>query len=33
MSELDRGEAQLKNLVTGEQRAVSLDLLADAIRQ
>jgi histidyl-tRNA synthetase len=31
--ELDRGEAQLKNLATGEQRAVSLDLLADAIRQ
>jgi histidyl-tRNA synthetase len=31
--ELDRGEAQLKNLVTGEQRAVSLDLIADAIRQ
>jgi histidyl-tRNA synthetase len=29
--ELERGEAQLKNLATGEQRAVSLDLLADAI--
>jgi histidyl-tRNA synthetase len=29
--ELDRGEAQLKNLKTGEQRAVSLDLLAEAI--
>jgi histidyl-tRNA synthetase len=29
--ELDRGEAQLKDLATGEQRAVSLDLLADAI--
>ena len=29
--ELDRGEAQLKDLGTGEQRAVSLDLLADAI--
>jgi len=29
--ELDRGEAQLKNLATGEQKAVSLDLLADAI--
>jgi histidyl-tRNA synthetase len=29
--ELDRGEAQLKNLETGEQRAVSLDLLAEAL--
>jgi histidyl-tRNA synthetase len=29
--ELDRGEAQLKNLRTGEQRAVSLDLLAQAL--
>jgi histidyl-tRNA synthetase len=29
--ELDRGEAQLKNLQTGEQRAVSLDLLAQAL--
>ena len=29
--ELDRGEAQLKNLVSGEQRSVSLDLLAEAI--
>jgi histidyl-tRNA synthetase len=29
--ELDRGEAQLKNLATGEQRSVSLDLLAEAI--
>jgi histidyl-tRNA synthetase len=29
--ELDRGEAQLKDLATGEQRSVSLDLLADAI--
>jgi histidyl-tRNA synthetase len=29
--EIDRGEAQLKNLATGEQRAVSLDLLAEAI--
>lgn len=29
--ELDRGEAQLKNLSTGEQRAVSLDLIAEAI--
>ncbi|MCL6730824.1 histidine--tRNA ligase [Sphingomonas hankyongi] len=31
--ELDRGQAQLKNLSTGEQRGVSLDLIADAIRQ
>jgi histidyl-tRNA synthetase len=31
--ELDRGEAQLKDLGTGEQRSVSLDLLAEAIRQ
>jgi histidyl-tRNA synthetase len=30
--ELDRGEAQLKNLSTGEQRSVSLDLIADAIQ-
>lgn len=29
--ELDRGEAQLKDLTTGEQRSVSLDLIADAI--
>src|SRR3954453_2852249 len=29
--ELDRGEAQLKNLQTGEQRPVSLDLLAEAL--
>jgi histidyl-tRNA synthetase len=29
--ELDRGEAQLKTLETGEQRAVSLDRLAEAI--
>jgi histidyl-tRNA synthetase len=29
--ELDRGEAQLKDLTTGEQRPVSLDLIADAI--
>jgi histidyl-tRNA synthetase len=29
--ELDRGEAQLKNLASGEQRSVSLDLLAEAI--
>ena len=29
--ELDRGEAQLKDLATGEQRSVSLDLIADAI--
>jgi histidyl-tRNA synthetase len=32
-SELEAGEAQLKDLATGEQRAVSLDLLGDAIRQ
>jgi histidyl-tRNA synthetase len=31
--ELDRGEAQLKTLATGEQRSVSLDLLAEAISQ
>ena len=31
--ELDRGEAQLKDLSTGEQRAISLDLIADAIAQ
>ena len=30
--ELDRGEAQLKDLGSGEQRAVSLDLLGEAIR-
>jgi len=29
--ELERGEAQLKDLSTGEQRAVSLDLIAEAI--
>ncbi|HWC57128.1 MAG TPA: His/Gly/Thr/Pro-type tRNA ligase C-terminal domain-containing protein, partial [Sphingomicrobium sp.] len=29
--ELDRGEAQLKKLVSGEQRSVSLKLLAEAI--
>ena len=29
--ELDRGEAQLKDLSTGEQRAVSLDLIGQAI--
>ena len=29
--ELDRGEAQLKDLTTGEQRSVSLDLIAEAI--
>jgi histidyl-tRNA synthetase len=29
--ELDRGEAQLKDLATGEQRAVSLDLISQAI--
>jgi histidyl-tRNA synthetase len=31
--ELNRGEAQLKNLESGEQRAVSLDLLAEALGQ
>jgi histidyl-tRNA synthetase len=31
--ELELGEAQLKDLATGEQRAVSLDLIGDAIRQ
>jgi histidyl-tRNA synthetase len=30
--ELDRGEAQLKDLASGEQRPVSLDLIGDAIR-
>jgi histidyl-tRNA synthetase len=29
--ELDRGEAQLKDLKTGDQRSVSLDLIAEAI--
>ena len=29
--ELERGEAQLKDLSSGEQRAVSLDLIAEAI--
>jgi histidyl-tRNA synthetase len=32
-NELDAGEAQLKDLTTGEQRAVSLDLIGDAIRR
>jgi histidyl-tRNA synthetase len=32
-NELDSGQAQLKDLMTGEQRAVSLDLIGDAIRQ
>jgi histidyl-tRNA synthetase len=30
--ELDRGEAQLKDLTSGEQRSVSLDLISEAIR-
>jgi histidyl-tRNA synthetase len=30
-NELDRGEAQLKDLVSGEQRPVSLDLIAEAL--
>jgi histidyl-tRNA synthetase len=29
--ELERGEAQLKDLATGEQRSVSLDLIGEAI--
>ena len=29
--ELDRGEAQVKELATGEQRAISLDLIGEAI--
>jgi histidyl-tRNA synthetase len=32
-NELESGQAQLKDLATGEQRAVSLDLIGDAIRQ
>lgn len=32
-NELESGEAQLKDLTTGEQRAVSLDLIGDAIRK
>ena len=31
--ELARGEAQLKDLATGEQRTVSLDRIGEAIRQ
>ena len=31
--ELDRGEAQLKDLATGEQRPVSLELLTEAIAE
>ena len=31
--ELERGEAQLKNLTTGEQKAVSLQRIGEAIRQ
>lgn len=31
--ELDRGEAQLKDLSTGEQRSVSLELISEAIKQ
>jgi histidyl-tRNA synthetase len=30
--ELDRGEAQLKNLATGEQRSVGLGQLSEALR-
>jgi len=29
--ELDRGEAQLKDLASGEQKSVSLDLIGEAI--
>jgi histidyl-tRNA synthetase len=29
--ELDRGEAQLKDLASGEQRPVSLDLITEAV--
>jgi histidyl-tRNA synthetase len=32
-NELESGEAQLKDFTTGEQRAVSLDLIGDAIRK
>jgi histidyl-tRNA synthetase len=32
-SELDSGQAQLKDLESGEQRGVSLDLIADALRR
>ena len=31
-NELDRGEAQLKNLSTGEQSSVELDRVAEALR-
>ena len=31
--ELDRGEAQLKDLTSGEQRSVSLDLIVQAVTQ
>lgn len=31
--ELDRGDVQIKDLATGEQRPVSLDLLSEAIRR
>ena len=30
--ELDSGEVQLKNLVTGEQRTVGFDMVAEALR-
>jgi histidyl-tRNA synthetase len=30
--ELERGEAQLKDLVSGEQRAVSLHLIGEALK-
>src|SRR3954453_11462282 len=31
--ELDSGQAQIKNLASGEQRSVSLDLIAEALRR
>ena len=31
-NELEGGEAQLKDLASGEQRSVSLDLIAEALR-
>ena len=30
--ELDSGEAQLKNLTSGEQRSIAFDLIAEALR-
>jgi histidyl-tRNA synthetase len=31
-NEIERGEAQLKDLRSGEQRPVSLDLISEALR-